>query len=146
MTKHASIGKGKSKGKGKGKGKGKAPIFNHLPKYDAQSDIQLKFDLWLTEYFVRLNLPWSIMDTEAHKDFWKKVNYRYHLKHSRTFARRKLPELYRVTKIAVDALITKDLRSTTGVAFTCDHWTSRNMDAYIGFTMHMISQEWKMNR
>ena len=95
---------------------------------------------------MRLSLPWSIMDTDAYKDFWKKVNYRNHLKHSRTFARRKLPELYRVTKIAVDELISKNLRSTTGVLFICDHWTSLHMDAYIGFTLHMISKEWKMNK
>ena len=130
-------------------GKKKVPsMFNPtpLPPYHTQSDQQLKFDLWLTEYFVRLSLPWAIMDTDAHKQFWKKINYRYQLKHSRTFAKRKLPELYRITKTAVDAKITKELKTTDGVAFTCDHWTSRNMDPYFGFTMHLISKDWQLLR
>ena len=56
------------------------------------------------------------------------------------------PRTVIVTKIAVNEVVTKDLHQTSGVAFTCDHWTSRNMDAYIGFTLHLISNDWKLNR
>ena len=44
-----------------------------LEKYDNQDEMRNKFDMALCTYFVRLNLPWAIMDTEAHKDFWNIV-------------------------------------------------------------------------
>ena len=117
-----------------------------LEKYDNQGEIQKKFDLALCTYFVRLSLPWAIMDTEAHKDFWNTINHRYNQKTSTTYSKRKLPLLYEMTKKALDAQITKDLRSTTGVAFTCDHWTSKNMDPYLGMTLHYINKDFKLLR
>ena len=108
--------------------------------------MQLRFDLWITEYCVRLGLPWSILDHPAHKDFWAKENPKYHCKHSTTFSRAKLPLLYDQVKAAVDLKIQKEVVHTTGIAFTSDHWSSRAMDPYLGVTLHMISKNWELER
>ena len=68
---------------------GKTP-WNRIQKYDVRGRVQLRFDLWLTEYWVRLGLPWSMLDTPAHKEFWNRVDPKLHLKHSSTYRRAKL--------------------------------------------------------
>ena len=115
-------------------------------KYDKQGDIQQKFDMALCTMFVRLSLPWAILGHEAYIDFWNVIALRYNQKTSNTFSKRKLPLLYAMTKKAIDAKVTKDLGYTTGVAFTCDHWTSKNMDPYLGMTMHYIDKDWQLVR
>ena len=115
-------------------------------KYDNQEEMQQKFDMALCTMFVHLSLPWAILDHEAYKDFWNVINPRYNQKTSTTFSKRKLPLLYAMTKKAIDAKVTKDLGYTTGVAFTCDHWTSKNMDPYLGMTMHYIDKDWQLVR
>ena len=72
---------------------GKTP-WNRIQKYDVRGRVQLRFDLWLTEYWVRLGLPWSMLDTPAHKEFWNKVDPKLHLKHSSTYRRAKLTLLH----------------------------------------------------
>ena len=108
--------------------------------------MQLRWDLWITEYYVRLGLPWSMLDHPAHKDFWAKENPKYHCKHSTTYSRAKLPLLFQQVKVAVDTKIKKEVPHTTGIAFTSDYWSSRAMDPYIGVTMHMIGKNWSMDR
>ena len=115
-------------------------------KYDKQGEVQQKFDMAMCTLLVRLSLPWALLDHEAYKDFWNVINPRYNLKTSTTFSKRKLPLLYAMTKKAIDAKVTKDLGYTTGVAFTCDHWTSKNMDPYLGMTMHYIDKDWQLVR
>ena len=86
------------------------------------------------------------MDTQAEKDFWKEINPKINVKSSTTFSKRKLPMVYEMTMQAVTAKVTKDLQYTTGVGFTCDHWTSKNLDPYFGMTLHYIGRNWEMER
>ena len=120
--------------------------WDRVLKYEIRGKMQLRWDLWITEYWVRLGLPWSLLDQPAHKEFWAKENPKYHCKNSTTYSRAKLPLLYDQVKIAVEAKIRKDVPHTSGVAFTADHWSSRSMDPYIGVTLHMISKNWEMTR
>ena len=120
--------------------------WDRVLKYEVRGRMQLKWDLWITEYIVRLGLPWSILDHQAHKDFWAKENPKYHCKHSTTYSRAKLPLLYGQVKIAVDLKIQKEVTHTTGIAFTSDHWSSRAMDPYLGVTLHMIGKNWELQR
>ena len=76
--------------------------WDRVLKYDVRGKMQLRFDLWITEYFVRLGLPWSILDHPAHTKFWAKENPKYHCKHSTTYSRAKLPLLYDQVKHAVE--------------------------------------------
>ena len=122
------------------------PFNRRGDKHPVRHRLQLRWELWITEYLVRLGLPWSILDSEAHKDFWARENPRYHLKHSTTYSRAKLPLLYDQVKNLVDNKIRKDIPYTSGVAFTADHWTSRSGDPYLGVTMHMITKDWEMAR
>ena len=108
--------------------------------------MQLRWDLWITEYWVRLGLPWSMLDHPAHKEFWLKENPKYHCKSSTTYSRAKLPLLYDQVKALVESKIKKEVPHTAGVAFTADHWSSRAMDPYIGVTLHMISKNWTLDR
>jgi hypothetical protein len=120
--------------------------WDRVLKYDVRGKMQLRWDLWITEYWVRLGLPWSMLDQPAHKEFWAQENPKYHCKNSTTYSRAKLPLLYDQVKIAVEAKIKKDVLHTSGVAFTADHWSSRSMDPYIGVTLHMIGKNWEMTR
>ena len=124
---------------------GKTP-WNRVQKYDARGRVQLRFDLWLTEYWVRLGLPWSMLDTPAHKEFWNRIDPKLHLKHSSTYRRAKLHLLYDQVKNVVENQIRREVTGTTGIAFTADHWTSRNMDPYFGVTLHLINKKWEMQR
>ena len=124
---------------------GKTP-WNRVQKYDARGRVQLRFDLWLTEYWVRLGLPWSMLDTPAHKEFWNRIDPKLHLKHSSTYRRAKLHLLYDQVKNVVENQIRREVIGTTGIAFTADHWTSRNMDPYFGVTLHLINKKWEMQR
>ena len=108
-------------------------------KHPIRSTQQLRWDLWMTEYFLRCGIPWTTMDMPGHKDFWARENPRYHLKHSTTFGRAKLPLLYDQVRNMINSKIAKDLPYTSGVAFTADHWTSRSNDPYLGVTMHTKS-------
>ena len=63
----------------------------------------------LTKYFVRLGIPWSVLDSEAHKAFWREENPKYFLKHSTTFSKGKLPLLYKQVKAAVDSKIQREM-------------------------------------
>ena len=120
--------------------------WDRFLKYDVKERMQLRWDSLITEYFVLLGLPWSMLDHPAHKEFWAKENPKYHCKHSTTYSRAKLPLLFNQVKQAVDLKIRKETPHTSGVAFTADYWSSRAMDPYIGVTMHMISKDWKMER
>ena len=120
--------------------------WDRVLKYDIRGKMQLKWDLWITEYYVRLGLPWSMLDHPAHKEFWAKENPKYHCKHSTTYSRAKLPLLFTQVKAAVDTKIKREARHTTGIAFTSDYWTSRAMDPYLGVTLHMIGKSWSMER
>ena len=120
--------------------------WDRVLKYDTRGKMQLRFDLWITEYWVRLGLPWTLLDHPAHKEFWSKENPKYHCKHSTTFSRAKLPLLYDQVKHAVEVKVKKDVLHTGGVAFTADHWSSSAMDPYIGVTMHMIGKNWTLER
>ena len=127
----------------------KTPFTSSRPsilRYEIQGRVQKKFDLWVTELWVRLGLPWSLLDHPAYKDFWQKVDGKYHLKHSTVFSRSKLGVLFREVKKAVDKQIAKEVQFTTGVGFTSDHWTSRNMDPYLGVTLHIIAKDWTLAR
>ena len=68
--------------------------WDRVLKYDIRGRMQLRWDLWITEYFVRLGLPWSMLDHPAHKEFWAKENHKYHCKHSTTYSRAKLQLLF----------------------------------------------------
>ena len=103
--------------------------------------MQLRWDLWITEYWVRLGLPWSMLDQPAHKEFWAKENPKYHCKNSTTYSRAKLPLLYDQVKAAVETKIKRDLPHTTGVAFTADHWTSRSMDPSLPWSDFAYGQQ-----
>ena len=39
--------------------------WDRVLKYDVRGKMQLRWDLWITEYFVRLGLPWSLLDHPA---------------------------------------------------------------------------------
>jgi hypothetical protein len=119
---------------------------NRTLKYEVRGRQQKKFDLWITEFWVRVGLPWVILDHEAYKQLWQRVDPRYHCKHSSVFSRAKLPLLYDQVKAAVDKIIQKEVHHTTGVSFTSDHWTSRNADPYLGVTCHLITKDWKLAR
>ena len=123
----------------------KTPL-DRVVKYEARGKMQLRWDLWLTEYWVKLGLPWSMLDHPAHKEFWTRENPKYHLKNSSTFSRAKVPLLYRQVKNAVDSKVKEGILHTTGVAFTVDHWMSSSMDPYREVTIHMISKNWELNR
>ena len=69
-----------------------------------------------------------------------------HLKHSSTYRRAKLHLLYDQVKNVVENQIRREVIGTTGIAFTADHWTSRNMDPYFGVTLHLINKKWEMQR
>ena len=77
--------------------------WDRVLKYEIRGKMQLRWDLWITEYWVRLGLPWSMLDHPAHKEFWLKENPKYHCKSSTTYSRAKLPLLYDQVKALVES-------------------------------------------
>ena len=110
-------------------------------KYDVRGRIQLKWELWLTEYFFWLGLPWSMLDHPAHKEFWAK----YHCKHSTAYSRAKLPLLYNQVKNAVDSKIIK--KFLTLLELHSLHITGHQGEWIRTLEwLHMIGKNWTLNR
>jgi hypothetical protein len=88
--------------------------FNRTLKHEIRGKIQQKFDLWITELWVRLGLSWAMLYHTAYKDIWQKCNDKYHLEHSSVYSIAKLPMLFDQVKTAVDKLIQKEVLYTIG--------------------------------
>ena len=87
----------------------------------------LKFDMALTQYIAEGNLAFNHLQSAAFKNLCKNIPElrMYTVKNPSTFSRAKLPLLYEQVHDKVDAMIKKDLKGTTGFAFTSDLWSSR---------------------
>jgi hypothetical protein len=100
--------------------------FVRVVKHNVRSPAQLKFDLAVMKYLTRSNLAFNHVNEPAFKEFVKYLDPKVHVKSSRTFARSKLPLLFKLVKEAVTNKIEADLKeNAAGVAFTTDLWSSK---------------------
>ena len=100
--------------------------FIKVVKHNVRSPAQLKFDLAVIKYLARANLAFNHVNEPAFREFVKYLDPKVHVKSSRTFARSKLPLLFKLVKEAVTNKIEADLKdNSVGVAFTTDLWSSK---------------------
>jgi len=100
--------------------------FIRVVKHNIRSPAQLKFDLAVMEYLATTNLSFNHVNNPGFHKFVKKLDPKMHIKSARTFARSKLPLLYKQVQEAVTDKIVKDLKdNAVGVAFTTDMWSSK---------------------
>ena len=52
--------------------------------------------------------------------------------------------LYKNVREAINRKLAQDLKSSYGVGFTTDAWTSRKNQGYVALTLHYIDSEWKL--
>ena len=109
-------------------------IFNQADKaymsgmtIPSRSGKQLKFDMAVTQYIAEGNLAFNHVASAAFKNLLANVPEmrQYNIKNPSTYSRAKLPLLYDQVKEKVDAMIKRDLKGTSGFAFTSDLWSSR---------------------
>ncbi len=100
--------------------------FQRVVKHNVRSPVQLKFDLAVIKYLARCNLSFNHVNQPGFQEFVKYLDPKLHVKSARTFARSKLPLLYRLVKEAVTTKIQTDLKEhAVGVSFSTDMWTSK---------------------
>jgi len=121
-------------------------VFRQVIKYNMTDKRQLRFDLEVMKFLASSNLPFNLVETEGFQNLIKFLDPRLNVKSSRTFARSKLPLLYKNVKTAVDKHLEEELPSCAGVAFTTDLWSSRAFDPYLGLTIHFINKKWELSK
>ena len=68
------------------------------------------------------------------------------IKHSTTFSKNKLPQLYHTLKVVMHEVMEKELIDLNQVAITTDHWTSRANDSYMSVILHYISLDFALKK
>ena len=81
----------------------------------------------VTQYIAEGNLAFNHVASVAFKNFVANVPELkpYNIKNPSTYSRAKLPLFYEQVKDKVEAMIKRDLKGTSGFAFTSDLWSSR---------------------
>ena len=92
----------------------------------------------------RNNIPFSLVDTEAFRDFVGYLDPRLIFKSATTFSRYNLPLWYENVKAAVECILIEELPQCSGIAISIDIWTSRNNDPYQSMPLHYINKSWQL--
>jgi hypothetical protein len=100
--------------------------FQRVVKHNVRSPVQLRFDLAVIKYLASCNLSFNHVNLPGFQEFVKYLDPKLHVKSSRTFARSKLPLLYKLVKEAVTNKVLDDLKENPGgLALTTDLWSSK---------------------
>jgi len=100
--------------------------FQRVVKHGVRSPVQLKFDLAIMKYLASCNLSFNHVNQPGFQEFVKYLDPKMHVKSARTFARSKLPLLFKLVKEAVTIKIQTDLKKNLGgLAFSTDMWSSK---------------------
>ena len=67
-------------------------------------------------------------------------------KSSTTFSRQVCPLLFENVQKGVDKVLQEELPNVEVAHFTCDHWTSKNNDAYQSLTLHYVTVDWRYRK
>ncbi len=104
-----------------------APVyFQRVTKHGVRSPAQLKFDLEIMKYLASTNLSFNHVNSEGFKQFVKYLDPNMHVKSARTFARAKLPLLYKIVREGVTNKLEMDLKDcAVGFGLTTDLWSSK---------------------
>ena len=111
-------------------------VAAHLPSASYSSVKQLCVNLEIMKLIARSNLPFSLVDTEAFRDFVQYLDPRLILKSATTFIRYQLPLLYDNVKSASECILAEELPQCSGIATSTDIWISRNNYPYQSMTLH----------
>jgi hypothetical protein len=115
-------------------------------KWPLQDRRQLEVDHDIITLIATECLPFSFADSENFKRFMNKILPNATIKHSTTFSKNKLPQLYHTLKVVMHEVMEKELIDLNQVAITTDHWTSRANDSYMSVTLHYISPDFALKK
>lgn len=86
-------------------------------------------------------MPLAIVEKTGFLHLLKKIEPRYQPPSKHAMSRRHIPKLYDVTRQKV----LDRLKTATTFAATTDMWSSHGMTPYMGYSIHFIDNEWKLN-
>jgi hypothetical protein len=67
-------------------------------------------------------------------------------KSATTFSHHVCPLLHENVQKGVDQVLQDELPNVEAVHFPCEHWTSKNNDAYQTLTLHYITVDWRYRK
>ena len=115
-------------------------------KWPLQDRCQIVVDHDIITLIATECLPFSFPDSENLKRFMNKIVPNAIIKHSTTFSKNKLPQLYHTLKVVMHEVMEEELIDLNQVAITTDHWTSRANDSYMSVTLHYISPDFALKK
>lgn len=94
----------------------------------------------ITYFLCKDNVPFNAVSRPGFQKLLNVLEPRYKIPNKTTFSKNKLAKLYDVTREAVML----DLNSINYFASTTDMWSSHGLTPYMGFTLHWVDAEWKL--
>jgi len=112
--------------------------FSSASYYDRQTNSE--FIKFLIRWITIDMLPFSIVDSVYFNDFIKKLNPKFQCPSRVTIKKEIISEFDSRRQLVIDYI-----RNIPGCcSFTTDIWSSLNNEAFIGVTIHYITNEWKL--
>jgi len=103
---------------------------------------KLKLDKVLA-YLISVDMmPYNLVDKEGFKLFVNTLNPSYRLPSRTTLSNRKIPDLFKETKMKVESI----LSSTTFLSLTTDCWTSVAQKPFIALTGHFMDKSMNLDK
>ena len=107
----------------------------HLSKNDQEA-----IDRLLVAFLCRDYMPFALVESRRFQDFVRRLNPQYRIPSRQVISNTFVPDLYHDIKGKVSGF----LLNAVDVCCTCDGWTSRTAEHYLGLTAHFLSAEFKM--
>ena len=101
---------------------------------------QKAIDRLLIVFLCRDYLPFVLVESPRFQQFIRRLNPYYRLPSRAAISTTLVPELYNEVTGRVSDLIS----AATDVCCTCDGWTSRPAEHYLGLTAHFLNGDFKM--
>lgn len=106
-------------------------------KYSATNEHQIQLKYELMEWIADAGLPYSMVENERFRHWAQSMDPRFRVPSEKYLRVTLMPEMYNRVKQRVHELIKQKMEFCS---LTTDMWTSANMDAYMGVTMHFIDR------
>ena len=114
--------------------------LNLVTKFPASSRKSKELTDAVAYFIAKDMLPISVVQGPGFKHMIGKLEPRYQVPHRKTFTERVLPEHFVKVKDTVTSVVSK----ASSFAVTTDCWTSRANEAYMGVTIHTITDDWDL--
>ncbi len=114
--------------------------FNLVTKFPASSSKSKELTNAVAYFIAKDMQPISVVQGVGFRHMIGKLEPRYLVPHRKTFTERVLPDHF----VKLKDTVTSVVNNVSSFAITTDCWTSRANEAYMGVTIHTITDDWEL--